>query len=82
MDSWADQGSGTIIIMAWGSDRPASTISSRVLSKMPESLPSLLMTGWVRCRSSPNSSDSNMDCRAYIQLMLPRRVLISPLWAM
>ena len=32
-------------------------------------------------RSSPNSSDASCDSRARIQLMLPRSVLISPLWA-
>ena len=31
-------------------------------------------------RSSPNSSEAKSAWRAFIQLILPRRVLISPLW--
>ncbi len=81
MDSWLDHGSGIIIIMACGSDRPARTSSSRTLSNMPESLPSVSMTGMHFCRSSPNRLDANMLSRACIQLTLPRSVLISPLWA-
>ena len=49
---------------------------------MPESLPFGLMIGRMFSMSSPKASDSKRASRACIQLMLPRRVLISPLWAM
>jgi hypothetical protein len=38
-------------------------------------------TGSTLARSSPNSSDTSHDCRARIQLTLPRSVFTSPLWA-
>ena len=82
MCSWFDHGSGIIIITACGSERPASTRSSSVLSNIAESLPLGLTMGRIFFTSSPNTSDSNSASRAFIQLMLPRRVLISPLWAM
>jgi hypothetical protein len=81
IDSWFDHGSGIIIIIACGSDRPASTSSSSTLSNIPESLPSVSTTGMHFARSSPNSRDLNMLSRACIQLTLPRSVLISPLCA-
>ena len=65
---------------ACGRERPASTSSSRTLSNIAESLPSASTTGRIFARSSPNSFDSNRLSRACIQLTLPRRVLISPLW--
>ena len=82
MLSWFDHGSGIIIIIACGSERPASTSSSSVLSNIAESLPFGLMIGRIFLMSSPNTSDSNSASRACIQLMLPRSVLISPLCAM
>ena len=42
---------------------------------MPESLPSVSMTGMIVCMSSPKRGDSNSRSRACIQLMF------SPLWA-
>ena len=39
MLSWFDHGSGIIIIIACGSERPASTSSSSALSNIAESLP-------------------------------------------
>jgi len=81
MDSCAVQGSGTIIIMAWGSERPDNTSSSRQLSNIAESEPSVLMMGKIFLTSSPNRSLAIIDWRARIQFMLPRSVLNSPLWA-
>ena len=40
------------------------------------------MIGHILSRSAPISSDSIVRRRAFIQLTLPRTVLISPLWAM
>ena len=40
------------------------------------------MTGNNFLMSSPNSGDASTDCRACIQFMFPRSVLISPLWQM
>ena len=73
--------SGIIIIIACGSDRPASTSSSSTLSNVAESEPPGRTTGRILARSSPKSSDASCDSRALIQLTLPRSVLISPLWA-
>ena len=68
-------------MIACGRLRPASTSSSRTLSNVAESLPPGRTTGSTFCRSSPNSSEASCDSRARIQLMFPRSVLISPLWA-
>ncbi len=81
MLSWFDHGSGISIIMACGSERPASTSSSSVLSSIAESLPFGLTTGRIFGVSSPKRSEANSASRAFIQLKLPRSVLISPLWA-
>jgi hypothetical protein len=81
MLSWFDHGSGIIIIIACGSERPASIRSSSVLSNIPESLPLGLMIGRMSAMSAPNASHSKCASRACIQLALPRTVLISPLWA-
>ena len=40
------------------------------------------MMGNSLSRSSPNSGEAMAFWRATIQLMLPRSVLISPLWTM
>ena len=68
-------------MIACGRLRPASTSSSSTLSKVAESLPPGRTIGRTFWRSSPKSSDASWDSRARIQLMLPRSVLISPLWA-
>ncbi len=81
MLSWPLHGSGIIMSSAWGSDRPAITRNSRTLSNVAVSLPPSRMTGRILGRSSPKTLDANNASRAFIQLMLPRRVLISPLWA-
>ena len=52
------------------------------MSNMAESEPSVSTTVRTFLRSSPKSFDAIWLWRACIQLMLPRRVLISPLWEM
>ena len=52
------------------------------MSKLPESLQSGSITGKTLARSSPKRSLFMTPSRARIQFMLPRRVLISPLWLM
>ena len=75
-------GSGIIIIIACGSERPASTSSSRQLSNIAESLPSVQMIGQhLLDVVAEQVGLEHAPARACIQLMLPRRVLISPLWA-
>ena len=68
-------------MIACGSERPASTSSSSTLSSVAESEPPSWTTGNTFTRSSPKSSEASWDSRARIQLMFPRTVLISPLWA-
>ena len=65
---------------ACGSERPLCTSSSSALSKRPESLVVLSITGWIFSMSSPKVGDANIFSRANIQFSLPRKVLISPLW--
>ena len=65
-----------------GKLRPASVSSSTALSSIAESLPPAVMIGNSFLMSSPNSGDASTDCRAYIQFIFPRSVLISPLWQM
>ncbi len=72
--------SGTIIIIACGSERPARVSSSSTSSKEAESLAPSEQIG-NSGRRSPSSEDSSWDWRARIQLRLPWTVLISPLWA-
>ncbi len=79
MPSWFCHGSGIIISTACGSDRPDITSSSRTLSKIAVSLPPSRMIGRIFFRSWPRTSDRSSSSRAFIQLMLPRSVLISPL---
>ena len=82
MLSWPAQGSGIIMRIACGSDRPVITRNSSTLSKVAVSLPPSRMIGRIFCRSSPRRSDLSRPSRARIQLMLPVSVLISPLCAM
>ena len=55
IDSWSAPGSGIIIIMACGRDRPDRTRSPGTLSNIAESEPSGSMTGRSFLRSSPKS---------------------------
>ena len=82
MLSWFCHGSGIIIRIACGSDRPVMTRNSSTLSNVAVSLPPSRMTGRIFFRSSPSTSDWSSPSRARIQLMLPVSVLISPLCAM
>ena len=61
---------------------PPCMSSSKTLSKMPESLWPGWITGFSFSMLSPNSGEDMVFSRAFILLMLPRRVLISPLCAM
>jgi hypothetical protein len=75
------QASGIIIATACGSERPARHRSSKTLSKVAESLWSGSTTGTIFCMFSPKSGDSRRLSRERIQLMLPLKVLTSPLCA-
>ena len=66
---------------ASGNGRPAITRNSSTLSKTAESLPPSTTTGMIFLRSSPSTEERQIASRACIQLMFPRSVLISPLWA-
>ena len=81
------QACGIIISTACGSDLPPRCRSSRQASKLAESLADSSSTG--RSRSIPRPSAScgitavrSIASRARSQFLLPRIVLISPLWAM
>ena len=69
-------------MIACSTERPAMVSSSSALSNWLESEPSSSMTGRSLPMSAPKWGLRNFDCRARIQLTLPRRVLISPLWAL
>ena len=71
--------SGISIAIACGKLRPERRSNSAALSNIAESLPPGVSMGKSFGRSSPNNSEASTFCRAYIQLTLPRRVLISPL---
>jgi len=62
-------------------ERPDCTRNSTALSSEAESLPPGMITGKSLSISLPYSGLSRIDWRAYIQLTLPRIVLISPLCA-
>ena len=65
----------------WARLRPESTSSSKRLSKQALSEPSSFwMMGSTLRMSLPQTSDERVAPRANALLMLPRRVLISPLW--
>jgi predicted unusual protein kinase regulating ubiquinone biosynthesis (AarF/ABC1/UbiB family) len=68
-------------VLRWLFTIPARRSSSSTLSKVAVSLPPSRMTGRIFFRSSPKRSLASRPCRARIQLMLPRSVLISPLCA-
>jgi hypothetical protein len=74
-----DHGSGIIIIMACGSERPARTSNSSTLSNMAESLPSGSMIGQHLLHVVAEQFDSNMRSRAH-PVDVAAQVLISPLW--
>src|SRR4051794_39380307 len=69
------------IIIACASEYPPATRISSALSMHAVSDWPCGMIGHILFRSGPIRSDSIDRRRAYIQLTLPRTVLISPLWA-
>ena len=70
------------IIITWGRLRPPIIRNSTTLSSVPESeLPSWMMGFIFSISAAVKSGESMMASRAFDQLMLPRRVLISPLCA-
>ncbi len=80
MSVWFSHASGTIIMIACGSERPPRVSNSTTSSNEAESLAPGVTMGNTS-RRSPKSSDRSWDWRARIQLRLPCTVLISPLCA-
>ncbi|CUO10687.1 Uncharacterised protein [Flavonifractor plautii] len=75
------QGSGMQAITARGRSIPAIIRNSRVLSSMAESEPEAFTTGSTLSLSVASRGENMVSSRASIRSMLPRMVLISPLWA-
>ena len=76
-----DQASGISMVLTRGAERPARASTSKAASSAAESELPAWITGLI---SSPCSRNSTLTMRGSwqrIQLMLPRMVLISPLWA-
>ena len=76
-----DQAGGISMVLTSGSWRPArtrasQTASSAALSELPG-----WMIGLTSSLCSPNAGATIRVSWLFIQLTLPRRVLISPLWA-
>ena len=69
------------IIREGGSDSAIFDNVLELLVMAGRSLPPSRTIGTIFLISSPSRSDSSSASRAFIQLMLPRSVLISPLWA-
>jgi hypothetical protein len=69
-----------MIIRASRGLRPDRTSSSITPSRLAESLLSMLTMGSSSSKRSPQQGWAKSASRARIQLMLPTRVLISPLW--
>ncbi len=76
-----DQASGTSIVLAIGALRPARTITSNTESSAAESLAPCGTIGLMSPAMSPNAPDAMRISWLFIQLTLPRSVLISPLCA-
>ena len=66
----------------WARERPPRWSSSSTSSNEAESLAPGVQMGYALDRSPGMRSVANSASRARIQLRLPARVLISPLWAM
>ena len=64
-----------------GTLRPARTNSSNVASSAAESEEPACTTGLTSSIRSPKRGWFSRHSCAFIQFTLPRRVLISPLWA-
>src|SRR6266496_3840806 len=61
MNSSPLHGSGIIIITACGNERPERVSISRALSNMPESLPSVSITGMILLRSESKLFGSDLN---------------------
>ena len=70
------------MVLAMGRSRPERTISSNTASSAAESELPGSTTGFTSSIASPKAAAVRRHSWAFIQLRLPRRVLISPLWAM
>ena len=70
------------IITAFGRLMPLYIRNSKVLSSIAESEPAVFTTGRTFSISSSSSGEYMVSSRASIRSMLPRMVLISPLWRM
>ena len=73
--------SGISRALTMGAGRPACTSTSKTLSSAAESEPDAWITGFTTAWSSPKASAAMRISWLFIQLALPRRVLISPLCA-
>lgn len=82
MSGWFCHASGIMSMTASGSDKTPLTVnSSRTLSNAAESLPPGSTIGYSNSRSSPNFCDCMLPSLDRAHALLPRTVLISPLWA-
>ena len=77
----APKASGIIIIRACGADRPERTKSSMALSKEAESLAPGSTIGKRSVSFLASAGQSIVFSCDLSRLILPRSVLISPLWA-
>ena len=69
------------MLFAIGAERPPRTITSNTLSSDAESEPPACTTGFKSSPYSPKAPATMRGSWLFIQLTLPRSVLISPLWA-
>ena len=76
-----DHESGIIRLLTMGADRPARTMTSNTASSAEESELPDWITGLMSSANSPKTAVAIRVSWLRIQLMLPRSVLISPLWA-
>src|SRR5512147_537429 len=75
------QTSGTSRVLTIGAVRPARTRTSNTASRAAESDEPGCTIGLMASERSPKASDAILISWLFIQLTLPRSVLISPLWA-
>ena len=75
------QASGTSMVLAIGADRPERTSTSNTASSAPLSDVPPGMIGLISSAISPKALEAMRISWLFIQLTLPFRVLISPLWA-
>ena len=75
------QASGTSIVLAVGASRPERTIASNTASSAAVSELPAGISGLMSSLASPKALAAILISWLFIQLELPRIVLISPLWA-